>query len=201
MEEAIRVCGSWCLLAQLWPKPTLRNLQGKKKELLKYLDDPVVELSQQHITKVTGSTRFRVSKIWAPGKCIALILTIIKQTQKGSFRKFSSPSICGPRKCVPCTVCSPSTRRPENPESAAEGAAVQYPGQSTWPRPEHWRYWNTNWAGVGWGGAELLYWLWRWRKGAISQEMWVPLQDEKGKEMHSFLELPERNAALPTSWF
>ncbi|XP_066212953.1 large ribosomal subunit protein uL29-like [Saccopteryx leptura] len=65
------------------------DLHGKKKEeLLKQLDNLKVELSQLHVTKVTGGVAFKLSKIWVVRKSIASVLTLINQTQKENLRKF-----------------------------------------------------------------------------------------------------------------
>ncbi|KAM5322316.1 LOW QUALITY PROTEIN: large ribosomal subunit protein uL29-like [Glossophaga mutica] len=62
------------------------DLRGKK-ELLKYLYDLKVELSQLHVDKVTGGTASKLSKIVIP-KFIGRVLTVIHQTQKENLRKF-----------------------------------------------------------------------------------------------------------------
>uniref|UniRef100_A0A452ESY9 Large ribosomal subunit protein uL29 n=1 Tax=Capra hircus TaxID=9925 RepID=A0A452ESY9_CAPHI len=55
-----------------------RDLRGKKKELLKQLENLKVELSQLHVAKVTGVVR----------KSIVRVLIVINQTQKENLRKF-----------------------------------------------------------------------------------------------------------------
>uniref|UniRef100_A0A2I3H0M8 Large ribosomal subunit protein uL29 n=1 Tax=Nomascus leucogenys TaxID=61853 RepID=A0A2I3H0M8_NOMLE len=64
-----------------------RDLRGKKKELLKQLDDLKVELSQLRVAKVTGGAAFKLSKIRVVRKSIARVLTVINQTQKENLRK------------------------------------------------------------------------------------------------------------------
>nr|XP_034367024.1 60S ribosomal protein L35-like [Arvicanthis niloticus] len=59
----------------------------RKEELLKHLEDLKVELSQLRITKVTGDTVSKLSKILVIPKSIARVLTVINQTQKESLRK------------------------------------------------------------------------------------------------------------------
>ncbi|KAM5298433.1 large ribosomal subunit protein uL29-like [Ctenodactylus gundi] len=62
--------------------------RGKKKELLKQLDDLMVELSQQRVTKVIGGAASKLSKIRVVRKSIARVLTVINQTRKENLRKF-----------------------------------------------------------------------------------------------------------------
>ncbi|KAB0365267.1 hypothetical protein FD754_009423, partial [Muntiacus muntjak] len=59
----------------------------KKEELLNHLDHLKVELSQRYIAKVTAVHEF-----------IALILTIINQTQEENLRKFYKPQDLLPKK-------------------------------------------------------------------------------------------------------
>nr|XP_034364715.1 60S ribosomal protein L35-like [Arvicanthis niloticus] len=64
------------------------DLRGKKKELLKQLEDLKVELSQLQIAKVTGGATSKLSKVQFSHKSIAHVLTVINQTQKENLRKF-----------------------------------------------------------------------------------------------------------------
>lgn len=167
VEEAIRVCASWWLLAQLWPKPILQDLQGKK-ELLKTPDDQKVKVSPEVCHQITGVTGRKLSKIWTVRKSIALVLMVIKQTQRTPGSS-TSPSICDPRKYMPCITGSTSTRRTWRPRNqkqwlysthclvCGQGPSISILKTQT---------------GGRWGGDDLSYCLW-WRWRASSQEMWV----------------------------
>ncbi|XP_032492555.1 60S ribosomal protein L35-like [Phocoena sinus] len=65
-----------------------RDLRGKKKELLKQLEDLKVELSQLRVAKVPGGAASKLSRIRVVCKSITRVLTIINQTQKENLRKF-----------------------------------------------------------------------------------------------------------------
>ncbi|ELW62316.1 60S ribosomal protein L35 [Tupaia chinensis] len=60
----------------------------KREELLKQLEDLKVQLSQLHVTKVTGRAASKWSKTHVVHKSIACVPTIINQTQKENLRKF-----------------------------------------------------------------------------------------------------------------
>ncbi|KAK9393314.1 60S ribosomal protein L35, partial [Crotalus adamanteus] len=67
------------------------DLRGKKKEeLLKQLDDLKVELSQLHITRVTGGADSKRFNIQVVCKSVARMPTVINQTQKENLRNFNS---------------------------------------------------------------------------------------------------------------
>ncbi|KAL1764694.1 60S ribosomal protein L35 [Sigmodon hispidus] len=51
-------------------------------------EDLKVELSQLRVSKVTGGTGYKLSKICVVRKSIARVLTVINQTQKKNLRKF-----------------------------------------------------------------------------------------------------------------
>merc|ERR1739844_406135 len=69
-------------------KVKAHELRGKKKELLKQLDELKVELSQLQVAKVTGGAASKLSKIKLVRKSIARVLTVISQTQRENLRKF-----------------------------------------------------------------------------------------------------------------
>nr|XP_060157425.1 large ribosomal subunit protein uL29-like [Globicephala melas] len=82
-----------------------RDLCGKKKELLKQLEDLKVELSQLRVAKVPGGAASKLSKIQVVCKSIARVLTIINQTQKENLRKF-----CKGKKYKPLHLWPKKTR-------------------------------------------------------------------------------------------
>merc|ERR1711988_875237 len=69
-------------------KVKAHELRGKKKELLKQLDELKIELSQLQVAKVTGGAASKLSKIKLVRKSIARVLTVISQTQRENLRKF-----------------------------------------------------------------------------------------------------------------
>ncbi|XP_046501977.1 60S ribosomal protein L35-like [Equus quagga] len=73
-----------------------RGLHSKKEELLKQLDELKVELSQLHVTKVTGGVVSKLSKCRDARKSITCVLTVIKQMQKENLRKFYKGKRCKP---------------------------------------------------------------------------------------------------------
>nr|XP_058131373.1 large ribosomal subunit protein uL29-like [Dasypus novemcinctus] len=83
-----------------------QDLHGKKEKLLKQLDNLKVELSQLHVSKVTGGTASKLSKIRVVQKPIALVLTVINQTQKENLRKFYKSKKYKPLDLQPKKTCA-----------------------------------------------------------------------------------------------
>nr|XP_005893911.1 PREDICTED: 60S ribosomal protein L35-like [Bos mutus] len=79
-------------------KTNAQNLPNKKEELLNHPDHLKREFSQLYIAKVTGDTWSELSKICTLHEYIALILTIINQTQEENLRKFHQPQDLLPKK-------------------------------------------------------------------------------------------------------
>ncbi|XP_035582739.1 60S ribosomal protein L35-like [Zalophus californianus] len=113
---------------------------GKKEELLKQLEDLKVELSQLHITKVTGGTASKLSKIPAVCKPIARVLTVISQTQKENLRKFykgkkDKPWDLQPKKTH--ALCHRLNKWEENLKTKKQQWKEQLYSLQKYARPEH----------------------------------------------------------------
>merc|ERR1712079_643783 len=63
----------------------LRN--RKKEELTKQLDDLKTELAELRVAKVTGGAASKLSKIHVVRKSIAVVLTVINQTEMSKMRE------------------------------------------------------------------------------------------------------------------
>merc|ERR1712216_410301 len=65
----------------------LRKQSKSKADLTKQLDDLKTELANLRVAKVTGGAASKLSKIKVVRKNIALVLTVINETQKGALRQ------------------------------------------------------------------------------------------------------------------
>ncbi|XP_061053674.1 large ribosomal subunit protein uL29-like [Eubalaena glacialis] len=70
------------------------------------MDDLKVELSQLHVSKVTGSAASKLYKIRVVCKSIACVLAAINQTQKENLRKFYKGKKYKPLELQPKKICT-----------------------------------------------------------------------------------------------
>merc|ERR1712029_9193 len=72
-------------------KVKAKDLRGKKKDLLKQLDELKTELQSLRVAKVTGGAASKLAKIHTVRKSIARLMTVMNQTKKENLRKFYKP--------------------------------------------------------------------------------------------------------------
>jgi len=113
-------------------KLSIKQLREKKKDdLLKQLDDLKQELANLRVSKVTGATASKLSKIKILRKNIARVLTVMNMNQKANLRKFYKGKKYVPRDLKP--KLTRAKRRELTPAQKAKKTQKEQSRLRNWP--------------------------------------------------------------------